>query len=449
MAQESPPFGFRNLFDDPERLIAAIRRPARQESRNAEYRPWRKFKYVASDSKLDPAAEWFAEKLARHGSWRVLELTQSNGQPFGIVEGGHLLEPLHEIDREMGGGGPATVSSDRGALSDPAHRARIHIRSLMDEAAESSLIEGAATTHKAAIEMLRVRRAPVSKGERMVFNNYAVMQLLKKLISEPLSIRMLIELQGMITADTLNDPGEACRLRRPGENVVVEQVRDGEAIYTPPPAEQLEERLQKLCDFANKSHVGTDFLHPIIKASILHFMIGYEHPFCDGNGRTARAVFYWYALRNRYSIFEFMPISERIRASSSRYTHAYLDTETDDGDLTYFVLYKLDMIAQSLGRLARHLEHEEAKIKRAERLLKLSPHLNLRQRLIIEHALRHPLTKYTRRSHATSNNITLNTAADDLGQLVTMRLMTIGKEGKEIVYHPAPSLRERLAKKGL
>ncbi|WP_366511954.1 Fic family protein [Maribacter sp.] len=43
-----------------------------------------------------------------------------------------------------------------------------------------------------------------------------------------------------------------------------------------------------------------NFIHPIVKASILHFLIGYIHPFVDGNGRTARAIFYWYLLKNGY-----------------------------------------------------------------------------------------------------------------------------------------------------
>lgn len=30
------------------------------------------------------------------------------------------------------------------------------------------------------------------------------------------------------------------------------------------------------------------FMHPIL----VHFMVSYLHPFVDGNGRTARALFY-------------------------------------------------------------------------------------------------------------------------------------------------------------
>jgi len=56
----------------------------------------------------------------------------------------------------------------------------------------------------------------------------------------------------------------------------------------------------KLIEFANDENITTGFIHPVIKAILLHFWIGYLHPFCDGNGRTARALFYWYLLKNDY-----------------------------------------------------------------------------------------------------------------------------------------------------
>ena len=190
-----------------------------------------------------------------------------------------------------------------------------------------------------------------------------------------------------------------------------------------------------------------DRIHPVIKAAILHFMIGYEHPFCDGNGRTARAVFYWHSLRSRYAIFEYLAISEMIRKGYARYPQAYVDSEQDGGDLTYFILYKLDIIEQSLDKLGAYLKHEEDKLQRSERLVRLSTDLNLRQRLLLEHSLRHPNTQYTVRSHMNSNGITPVTARADLQALVVKRLMTTTKRGKEVLYLVSPSVAKRLAKK--
>ncbi len=319
----------------------------------------------------------------------------------------------------------------------------------MDEAAESSMIEGAATTRKEALDLLRSGRRPTSAGERMVVNNYVAMQHIKNLVDKDLSVEMLFELQSILTDQTLEDPTAAGRLRRADESVRVEDSRDGSVMYVPPPAETLPERLNALCAFANRSHTGEEFLHPITKACILHFMIGYDHPFVDGNGRTARAVFYWHALRNGYSIFEYLAVSEIIRKGFARYPQAYLDTEQDDGDLTYFILYKLDVIEQALDRLAQHLRTEEDKVRQSERLLRVSRDLNLRQRLLLEHALRHPTAEYTITSHMNSNGIAINTARADLDSLVRRRLMTRTKRGKKTIYHPDPGLAGRLNKKGV
>ena len=174
----------------------------------------------------------------------------------------------------------------------------------------------------------------------MIINNYLGMQQVKQWLDRPLSIELLLELQELLTDGTLDKPSDSGRLRTPHDNVRVIDSRDNETIFSPPPADQVRSLLQSLCDFANAQSAAESFIHPLVKASILHFLLGYIHPFVDGNGRTARALFYWYSLRHRYDVFEYLSISEIIRKGYARYPQAYIDTELDDGDLTYFVLYK-------------------------------------------------------------------------------------------------------------
>jgi len=443
--REIPPLRFSDL---DARTPAQISRVGEYAQLFEEYRPWRKVRAIARDLGLAPDDAWAKVKTSRLFGWRLLELLQANGSPFGVCIGPSLAQPLHHIDRATGGGGPAALSPERGDLGDAAVRARLSIKTLMDEAAESSLIEGAATTRKEAVDLLRSGRAPKSIGERMVVNNYVAMQQIKRWLGQPLSIDMLIELQSILTLDTLQDPGEAGRLRRADETVRVEDARTGDTVYIPPAAADLPTRLKSLCDFANASHdKGPDFLHPMVKACILHFMLGYEHPFCDGNGRTARAIFYWFALRSGYTIFEYTAISELIRKGYARYPQAYIDTELDEGDVTYFVVYKLDIIQQSLRRLAEHLDHEQARIERSRAFLRVSKDLNLRQRLLLEHAIRHPMTQYTVKSHMNSNGVVAATARIDLDDLVRRRLMVVAKHGKQVIYQGSPSLASRLERR--
>jgi Fic family protein len=429
---------------DSEALAPVI---AQMPTLTSSYRPWRKFKHMATDLGLNPEAAWGFVKFSQFGLLRVFtDLAQADGTEFHLMNVPHVQESLYRIDRGVGGGGPASLDTSRGVLGSPEVLKRLRIKTWMDEAAESSLIEGASGTRKQATDLLRSGRAPATKGERMIVNNYVAMQRIKTWLDRPLSVEMLLELQAMLTNGTLEDPEEAGRLRLPDENVRVVDERDGSTTYVPPDAGGLAKRLRTLCAFANKEHKDAEFLHPIVKASILHFMIGYEHPFCDGNGRTARAVFYWYALRHGYTIFEFMPISERIRAGHARYPQAYLDTEQEQGDLTHFVLYKLDIVEQSLDRLIQHLKQEELRVRRAEDLLSASKRLNQRQRVLLDHALRHPIMVYTVKSHMNSNGISDVTARSDLEGLVRARCLVKTRD-KEVRYHPAPGLAKRLQTK--
>ncbi len=447
MRQDAPP-QIKELLSDSARLARTAALFPRFRDLQAEYRPWRKVGPIARQRGLDPEDVWLGLKILRFAS-NPLPLAQASGTPFTWCSGNHLIEPLHRIDRAVGGGGPASLSQEGGVLGDEAHRTRLRIRTLMDEAAESSMIEGAATTRREAVEMLRQQRAPASVGERMVLNNHVAMQWIKRRLDRPLTPEMLLELQGLLTGGTLKDAGDSRRFRRADENVRVENPLTHEVIFTPPPAPGLERRVDAICAFANRDHAGADFIHPIVKACILHFMIGYEHPFADGNGRTARAIFYWSALRAGYSIFEFLPISELIRKGYASYPRAHLDSELDEGDLTYFILYKLDIIERSLDAFAQRLRREEEKIRQAERLLRLAKGLNLRQRLLLSHALRRPTTRYTVKSHATSNGIVAATARADLSDLVRRRLLVTSKQGRWVMYEVAPGLEARLARKGI
>ncbi len=198
-----------------------------------------------------------------------------------------VLEAAHRIDQ---------LASGRIGLSDvvtnPATRDRYMVSSLMEEAISSSQLEGASTSRRVAKEMIRSGRAPRNKSERMIFNNYRAMHSVREQRHEKLTPTLIFELHRLVTDGTLDDPMDAGRLEPPdGERVQVFSP-EGELLHTPPPAEQLPARMEALCTFANGEE-AVGFLHPVVRAIIVHFWLAYDHPFADGNGRTARALFYW------------------------------------------------------------------------------------------------------------------------------------------------------------
>lgn len=137
----------------------------------------------------------------------------------------------------------------------------------------------------------------------------------------------------------------------------VEHQLTHEVVHTPPPATELSDFMQLFLSLCNDREQPT-FIHPILRGIIIHFLIGYMHPFVDGNGRTARALFYWYMLRSGYSLLEYLSISQVIYKGKSQYEEAYLKVETDDLDLGYFVQYHLRVLRLSIESFKRYAEQK-------------------------------------------------------------------------------------------
>jgi Fic family protein len=346
----------------------------------------------------------------------------------------NVLRELHFIDQNATG----QILIDEPTIGEP-DKDRYIISSLMEEAIASSILEGAATTRKKAKEMLREGRKPQTRGELMIQNNYATMKKIKDRISEKLSIELLCELQESMTKGTLEDPSASGRLRKPDEIIQVIDVMDGTILHTPPPAEHLKERLKKLCDFANES-LDVTFIHPVIKGIILHFWMAYEHPFVDGNGRTARAIFYWYLLKSKYWLIEYLPISRIILKAPSKYKMAFIYSEKDQDDITYFIMFNLRAFHLSIEDLRKYVSKKQRELKEAGKLVRRLPGLNHRQQEVVNHAIHHPDSVYTILSHMTIHGIVYQTARADLLELVKRDILVKEREGRLFVFYSTQNL---------
>ena len=232
------------------------------------------------------------------------------------------------------------------------------------------------------------------------------------------------------------------RFRKATEKIRIMDMYN-EVFHYLPPADQLKKRMTAMCDFAN-GKTPKYFIHPVIRAIILHFWLAYDHPFVDGNGRTARTLFYWLMLRNRYWLFEFVSISQMIVKAPAKYARAFLYTETDDNDLTYFIIYHLNIIQQAIKTLYEYIERKTRRLQAIENQLRGIIILNHRQRTLISHALRHPHQKYTFKSHQISHNVVYQTARTDLMDLEERGLLESQKVGKTWYFMPVSNLEEKL-----
>lgn len=191
-------------------------------------------------------------------------------------------------------------------------------------------------------------------------------------------------------------------------------------------------------------HAADEYTHPVIRSIILHFWLAYDHPFVDGNGRLARTLFYWSMLRHGYELFEYISISPRIKSSRGQYERAFLYTETDQNDLTYFILYHLRVIEQAVKDLRDYIAKKRGELLNVEQRLKGILELNHRQKALILHALKHPGHAYTTESHQRSHQVALQTARNDLLDLERKGFLTKRKIGKAHYFSAVDGLERRL-----
>jgi Fic family protein len=290
--------------------------------------------------------------------------------------------------------------------------------------------------------MLSTGRKPRDKSEQMILNNYRTMQRIQKLRESALTPELVIDLQRMIGEDALDKPDAAGRLRRADEPVEVSDL-EGAVFHVPPSADELPARLEAMCRFANGENPDY-FIHPVIRAIILYFWLAYDHPFVDGNGRTARALFYWAMLKNGFWLFEFISISQIIRKAPVQYGMAFLHTETDENDLTYFLIHQVEVIRKAVKELRDYIDRKTREVEEFKEFIRHIAWLNHRQQLLLVHALKHPGHLYTVAEHRGWHGIAYATGRSDLLDLAERGLLEKRKSGKEFIFWAPADLLKRL-----
>ena len=421
--------------------LQRILQGSRDAMARGHYAHWDRLRHLTPPPGLSHEQWWLSVKLARGAQCRPLPLRDVHGQAFTFTLPDNAQEALHRIDSQARGWIGATAP-----LQEPPPGDRFALSSLMEEAIASSQLEGASTTRTVARDMIRQGRQPRDPDERMILNNYRAMRAIRRLKDEPLTVDAVLRLHATIMEGTLEDPKAAGRLQRPDDQrVMVWDDQDGQVLHQPPPASELPQRMEAMIRFANEGPGDGAFLHPVVRAIALHFWLAHDHPFADGNGRVARALFYWAMLHLGYWMFEFASISRLIAQAPTQYARAFLHVETDGNDLTYFLIHQMELILRALDDFKAYIERKMEQIREVERLLKGSSSVNHRQLALLSHALRHPDAEYAIRPHMTSHNIAYATARADLFRLAELGLLKRRRMGRKTYAFPVPGdLEERL-----
>jgi Fic family protein len=423
----SPPIFLDVILQQWATLLEAYKKLVPQDC----YLHWEELKQKTKPAGISHEVWWAALKLARTAKLHPITLLDRENRPFKLNIPDGLVEILHLLDH---GGRARDIS--------PEEFERFCASALLEESIASARLAGATTNYEAAKEMLRTGQRPRERSEQMIFNQHLALQKVRNLQDRELSPEIIFELHRCITDGTLDKPEAAGRLRRDGESSPIIDA-EGVILHEPPPAGELPRRLGLMCAFAN-GRAPDFFLHPIIRAIVLHFWLAYDRPFYDGNGRTARTLFRWAVLRQNYPLLECISLSDVLLQAPARYARVFLHTETDDNDLTYFILHQAETIRTAMRALHDRVVNKTNELQEAKKKLRGLAELNPRQQALIVHALRKPDTRYLITGHQRSHGVTHQTARDDLFDLTRREFLAVGKEGRRYLFRVSKDLSRRL-----
>ncbi|WP_127531110.1 Fic family protein [Paenibacillus kobensis] len=302
---------------------------------------------------------------------------------------------------------------------------------LIDEAYNSSVIEGAISTRKRTAEMLKKKEPPRDNSERMIYNNYAAMMYILDYINDQNNVineDSFIALHKIITEGTLDEEDVTDKYR--DDYVQVKDMSTNRVIYTAPRPEDVQWMMNDLFKFiSDKSE-----FHPIIKALIVHFYIVYVHPFFDGNGRTARAFTVMYLLKEGYNFFKYLSISTAINKKKSKYYKAIEDCEQNPTDVTYFLMNQLELLLVRYFELITELKQEVGKRIINTWLDKHHYVLSKRQFKEVEYLSKKSNNLVTIAEYKKRHKVSYETARSDLLELEVIGMFDKSKVSRKYVY---------------
>ena len=190
-----------------------------------------------------------------------------------------LLEKLSAAERALGRLDGITVLL-------PSHELFLYMY-VRKEAVLSSQIEGTQSTLTDLLRFETDAEAGQPIDDIREVSNYvdAMMFGLERLRELPLSLRLIREMHERLLQSgrgAAMDPGEFRRSQN-----WIGGTRPGNALYVPPPINELQDVLGS---FEHFMHEETSGLPALIKAGLLHVQFETIHPFLDGNGRVGRLL---------------------------------------------------------------------------------------------------------------------------------------------------------------
>lgn len=223
---------------------------------------------------------------------------------------------------------------------------------LVDEIQQSNDMEGVASTRKEIKDSLE--KKPPNNRFNGIVNKYEHLYTDETIpMSECLDIRKLYDeiiLDEIKESDKENIPdGDIFRKGR----VYVKDKNTGSVIHEGlyPETKIIETMSSLLAALKNPEY------NKLINIAVVHYMIGYIHPFYDGNGRINRFISSYLISDVLEEIVSYR-LAYTIKQNLNAYYKIFKDTnnENNRGDLTPFTIYFLELIKTSISELINYFD---------------------------------------------------------------------------------------------
>ena len=290
----------------------------------------------------------------------------------------------------------------------------------INEAKDSSAIENIVTTHDSIYKVLTESGYKDENAKEVVDYRSAIWygyETIKE--KEFISTNILVKIQSMI------EHNSAGIRKTPGTNL--KNSKTGEIVYIPPQEEkEIRELLKNLEDYINTN----DDVDPLIKMALIHYQFESIHPFYDGNGRTGRILNVLYLVLNNLLDSPILYLSNYINNNKADYYRLFnsFRDENNYEDWILYILKGVEETSKNTIELIKLILNEMENYK--EEFMTKLPKIytdELLDSLFYE--------VYTRINYIEEKcQVTRQTAATYLNQLVEVGLLECEKIGRESIY---------------
>lgn len=309
---------------------------------NNSYADWNKVQHMhLSMNGITQGQVWEKIKQSRNqGFTRQIVLGEYT---FSWSVSNAMEEWLHEMDIIAG-------ATDK-LVNRQKKQHPYFVNALIEESLGSAQLAGLVTSKKAARELLLKKKIPANTHEQAIQNIYTALKTIHVIKHEKLDRASFLQLHAIVIKNMATYKATG-RFRT--NNKYDTAFINTEAAYKAPESKSLDNLMQEVYDFFNEDKKPF-FIHPIIKAAIIQYLVTFIRPFKDGNGRMARMLAYWYLLRKNYEMMQYVSTSAIIYKFKLPYPKSFVQVQRDK-DVGYFIHLQLQALRMAVKSVQEQIK---------------------------------------------------------------------------------------------